>query len=159
VLADIRPVGYHAWVDRDRLALFILGKPATLQIASVASGTAEVAAEGIGRSLHRVPDTSMISFVHREASGDLWVKTIDIASKKIVPLAKAVDGNAEKDMAWMPDRTLLMSGGTKVFAWTAGAAGWTEVFDAAPHNLGTVSRLAVSPRGDAVAIVVAEPRK
>jgi len=159
VLADIKPVGYHAWVDRDRLALFILGKPATLQIASVASGTAEVAAEGIGRSLHRIPGTGMISFVHREASGDLWVKTIDIASKKIVPLARAVDGNAEKDMAWMPDgRTVLMSGGTKVFSWTPGAAGWTEVFDAAPHNLGTVSRLAVSPRADAVAIVVAEPR-
>ena len=60
-------------------------------------------------------------------------------------------------MAWTPDgQTVLMSAGTKVFSWTRGAAGWTEVFDAAMHALGVVSRLAVSPKGDAVAIVVAE---
>jgi hypothetical protein len=63
-------------------------------------------------------------------------------------------------MAWMPDgKTILMSGGTKVFSWTRGGSGWTEVFDAAPHNLGAVSRIAVSPKGDAVALVVAEPKK
>jgi hypothetical protein len=63
-------------------------------------------------------------------------------------------------MAWLPDgKTILMSGGTKVFSWTRGASGWTEVFDAAAHHLGAVTRLAVSPAGDAVAIVVAEPEK
>src|SRR6187397_1171305 len=29
VLTDIKPVGYHAWVDADHLALFVLGQPAT----------------------------------------------------------------------------------------------------------------------------------
>ena len=57
----------------------------------------------------------------------------------------------------MPDgKTILMSAGPKVFSWTRGSEGWSEVFDAAPHSLGAVSRLAVSPQGDAVAIVVAE---
>jgi hypothetical protein len=52
-----------------------------------------------------------------------------------------------------------MSAGTHVLSWTRGAAGWTEVFDAAKHDLGAVSRLAISPLGDAIAIVVAEPKK
>jgi hypothetical protein len=119
-----------------------------------------VAASDIGRSLHRVPGTGSVSFVQREASGEFWVKQIEMSSKTITPLVKAVDGSTDRDMAWMPDgRTLLMSAGTKVFSWTRGAAGWTEVFDAAPQALGAVSRLAVSPRGDAIAIVVAEPKK
>jgi hypothetical protein len=60
-------------------------------------------------------------------------------------------------VAWMPDgKTLLMSVGTKVLAWTRGAPGWTEVFDAATHRLGVVSRIAVSPQADTIAIVVAE---
>ena len=66
----------------------------------------------------------------------------------------------------MPDgKTILMSAGTKVMSWTrlpakeGGAAGWTEVFDAAAHQLGAITRLAVSPKGDAIAIVVAEPPK
>jgi WD40-like Beta Propeller Repeat len=158
VLTDIKPVGYHAWVDADRVGLFVLGQPNSLQLASVKTGKGEVVANGIGRSLHRIPGTRSISFVHREPSGEFWIKQIDFETKKIDPLMKVVDGSTERDMTWMPDgRTILMSGGTRVYSWTRGASGWTEVFDVSAHNLGAVSRLAVSPKGDAVAIVVAEP--
>lgn len=160
VLTDIKPVGYHAWVDADHLALFVLGKPATLQLARVSSGKADVAADHIGRSLHRMPATRMVSFVQGDPSGEYWVKSIDIDSKKIDPLVKTVAGSSDRDYAWMPDgKTLVMSSGTKVFSWTRGQSGWTEVFDAAAHKLGNVSRLTVSPKGDAMAIVVAEPKR
>jgi WD40-like Beta Propeller Repeat len=161
VLADIKPVGYHAWVDADTLVLYVLGSPATLQIAHVKSGAAEIVTNNIGRSLHKIPGrNAAVSFVQREASGEFWIKQIEIPSKRIEPLIKAVDGSTDRDMAWMPDgQTILMSSGTKVFSWTRGSAGWTEVFDAAPHGLGVLSRLAVSPQGDTMAIVVAEPKK
>ena len=160
VLTDIKPVGYHAWIDNDRLGLFVLGQPNSLQLASVKTGKGEVVANGIGRSLHRVPGTRAISFVHREPSGEFWVKQIDVDSKKIDALTRVVEGNSERDMTWMPDgKTILMSGGSKIYSWTRGATAWTEVFDAAAHNLGAVTRLAVSPKGDAVALVVAEPKK
>ena len=160
LLADIKPVGYHAWVDPDRVVLFVLGEPNSLQLASVNSGKGEVMANGIGRSLHRIPGTRMVSFVHREPSGEYWIKQIDADSKKIDRLTQVVEGSADRDMAWMPDgKTILMSSGTKVFSWTRGGSSWAEVFDAAPHQLGAVSRIAVSPKGDAVAIVVTEPKK
>jgi hypothetical protein len=159
VLTDIKPVGYHTWVDQDLLALFVLGPPSTLRIASVKSGTAEIAADNIGRSLHRIPGTRRVSFVQREPSGEFWIKQIDIDSKKIEPLVKAVDGSPERDMAWLPEgRTIVMSSGTKVFTWAPGAKGWIPVFDTAPHQLGAITRLAVAPKGDAIAIVVNEPR-
>jgi WD40 repeat protein len=159
VLTDVKPVGYHAWVDADTVALFVLGQPATLQIASIGTGKADSVAEGIGRSLHRVPGTRAVSFVQRDASGDYWVKQIDVSSKTIQPLVKAVEGSSDRDMTWMPDgKTLLMSAGSKVFSWTRDATGWTEVFDAAVRGLGAPSRLAASPQGDALAVVVAEPR-
>jgi len=160
VLENVKPVGYHAWVDADTVALYVLGEPATLRIARVKSGAAAIVVTGIGRSLHRVPGTKAVSFVQREPSGEFWIKQIDVASKTIDPLVKAVDGSTDHDMAWMPDgRTILMSAGTRVFSWTRGGGGWTEVFEAAKHDLGAVSRLAVSPAGDAIAIVVAEPKK
>ena len=158
ILTDINPVGYHAWVDPNGLGLFVLGQPNSLQLASVKTGKGEVVAQGIGRSLHRIPSTRLISFIHREPSGEFWIKQIDFDTRKIEPLTKVVEGNNERDMTWMPDgRTILMSGGTKVFSWVRGASAWTEVFDAGAHGLGAVTRLAVSPKGDAVAIVVAEP--
>lgn len=159
ILADIKLVGYHAWVDADRVALFVLGQPNSLQLASVRTGKGEVVARDIGRSLHRIPGTLLISFVHREQSGEFWIKQIDVDSKKIDRLTPVVEGSTDRDMAWMPDgKTILMSGGSKVYSWTRGAAGWTEMFDAAAHNLGAVSRIAVSPKGDGVAIVAAEPK-
>jgi Tol biopolymer transport system component len=159
VLTDVKPVGYHSWVDGDTVALFVLGQPATLQIATIATGKAEIVAEGIGRSLHHVPGTHAVSFVQRDRSGDFWIQQIDVGSKKVQPLVKAVEGSTDRDMTWMPDgKTILMSAGTKVFSWTRDATGWTEVFDAAVRGLGAPSRLTVSPKGDALAIVVAEPR-
>ena len=86
VLADVKPVGYHAWVDAQTVALFVLGPPATLRIAQVSSGTAEIVTEGIGRSLHRIPGTRSVSIVQREASGEFWIKQVDVDSKKIEPL-------------------------------------------------------------------------
>jgi hypothetical protein len=165
VLTDIKPVGYHAWIDASHLVLFVLGQPATLQIADVKTGKGDVAAEAIGRSLHRIPapggkPSRLASFVHRELNDEWWVKQIDIDTRKIDPLVKAAEGSSDRDMAWMPDgRTILMSAGTKIMSWTRGAAGWTEVFDTATHKLGPVTRIAVSPKGDAIAIVVAEPQK
>jgi Tol biopolymer transport system component len=157
VLVDVKPVGYHAWVDAQWVALFVLGEPSTLRIANVPTGRAEIASERIGRSLHRIPGTRRISFVHQESSGEFWIQQIDVDSRKIEPLVQVVEGTTERDMAWMPDgRTILMSSGTRVFSWTREAPGWTEVFDAAIHRLGAVSRIAVSPQGDAIALVVAE---
>ena len=160
VLTDIKPVGYHAWVDADHLALFVLGQPATLQLARVSTGKARWPRATSADRCIAFPGTRLVSFVQREPSGEYWIKSIDIDSKKIDPLVKAVAGSSERDYAWMPDgKTLLMSAGTKVLSWTRGAAGWTEVFDGAAHKLGNISRLNVSPKGDAVAIVVAEPSK
>lgn len=162
LLPDITPVGYHAWIDADRLALYVLGaqgKPATLQLASVKTGKTEVIAENIGRSLHRIPGTQLVSFVHREGD-DFIVKQLDPATRKIEVLTKAVAGSSDRDMVWMPDgKTMLMSSGTRIFSWTRGAGAWTEVFDAATHQMGAVTRMAVSPKGDAIAFVVAEPKK
>jgi len=135
------------------------GQPATLQLARVSTGKAEIVARDIGRSLHRVPGTRLVSFVQKEASGAYRVKTVDVDSSRIETLVPAVEGSADRDYAWMPDgKTLLMSSATRIMKWTRGDAGWTEVFDAAPHKLGAITRLAVAPAGDAVAVVVNEPK-
>ena len=160
VLSDVKPVGYHAWVEPDHLAMFILGQPATLQVGRVATGKAQVVAKDIGRSLHRIPGTRSVSFVQRESASVHWIMQIDIDLLKAEPIVRTAEGSGDRDYAWMPDgKTILMSAGTRIVSWTTGAAGWSEVFDAAAFQLGAVSRLAVSPNGDAVAMVVAEPRR
>ena len=158
ILTDIKPVGYHAWIDPDQLALFVLGKPSTLQHARVSTGKATIVAENIGRSLHRMPKATTVSFVHREAPDNVWVKQFDPASGQVTRLVRLVAGNDERDVAWTPDGTLLMSSGTRIHAWRQGEKDWREVFDIAGHKLGAVTRMAVAPDGSAIALVVNESK-
>lgn len=157
VLRDIKPVGYHAWIDSDQLALYVLGKPATLQHARVSTGKASIVAQNIGRSLHRIPQTPRVSFVHRENADSVWVKEFDPATGAVTPLVRMIDGE-ERDTAWTSDGTLLMSAGTRILAWRRGEKNWREVVDLVGHKLGAVTRMAVAPDGRALAIVVNESR-
>jgi dipeptidyl aminopeptidase/acylaminoacyl peptidase len=156
LLTDIRPVGYHAWIDPDQLALFVLGKPSTLQHARVSTGKATVVAQNIGRSLHRIPNTATVSFVHREGTDNVWVKQFDPATGNITPLVRLLPGNEERDVAWTPDAAMLMSAGTKVFAWRRGEKEWREILDVSGRKLGAVTRMAVAPDGRALALVINE---
>lgn len=161
LLPGVKPVGYHAWASDHTLALFVLGAngaPATLQLADTRTGEAHSVATDIGRSIQRMPGSGPIrhiSFVQRERSGDrvtLIVKELDPESGGIRTLVPAVDGSREADLAWMPDGTLLMVKDDVLYAWRQGQPSWTEV---QRLSLRGVTRLAVSPTGDALALVAA----
>jgi Tol biopolymer transport system component len=159
VLAAIKPVGYHAWVDGRTLVLFVLGQPATLQLADTRTGTAEIIARGVGRSIQRIPGGRTISFVEREPAAQqggaptLWIRELDPGTKRVTPLVGAVAGATEGDCAWTPNGMLLMAHGGALYGWRRGDAGWTRVADLDALGLKGVTRLAVSPKGDRVALV------
>lgn len=153
LVPGVKPVGYQAWIDAGRVAVFVLGKPATLQIVDVASGKATVAANDIGRSLLRRPGGT-ISFVQRD--GETWrVKEWVPASGEIKDIVPALEGSETRDMAWASDGTLFMTRGSEIHWWRPGQTGWTLLVD---PEIGPLSRLAVSPDGRWMAIVAAEKR-
>lgn len=161
VLADIKPVGYHAWLDDKTLALFVLGQPATLQIAGTATGKARIVARNIGQSILRMPKGG-VSFVQQSDEGterSLMITQVVIENGKPVtrPLTAAVPGADQAHLAWAPDGTLFMSHAGSLHAWRPGATTWEAVADLAALGLRSVTRLAVSPAGDRIAIV-AQPR-
>ena len=163
VLATVKPVGYHAWVDEDTLALFVLGQPPTLQLANVRSGASRVIVSGIGRSLQRIPGRGTISFVERTAGADpaaaptLFVRELDPKTGQSSPLVDAVAGAREADLAWTPDGLLLMADKDVLYGWRRGDREWRKVADLAALGLRGVSRMAVSAAGDRIAFV-AQPQ-
>jgi dipeptidyl aminopeptidase/acylaminoacyl peptidase len=159
VLADVKPVGYHAWANAHTLALFVLGSPASLQIADTQSGKAETVVAGINRSIQRIPGGATISFVQRRpAASDggesrLQISELDPATKRITPLVDAVAGAKEADCAWTPDGMLLMAYNDVLYGWTRGDTAWRRLADLGALGLHGVTRIAVSPKGDRIAFV------
>jgi hypothetical protein len=65
--------------------------------------------------------------------------------------------SAEGDYTWTPDGAILMSNGKELMRWKESE--WTRFADLAALGLTGASRLAVSPDGQWLALVVPEPQR
>ncbi|HEY6220023.1 MAG TPA: hypothetical protein VIV65_08190 [Gemmatimonadaceae bacterium] len=156
VLTDIKPVGYHTWIDSTHLALFVLGQPNSLVLANTRTGKSEVVAHDVGRSLLPVPGDEGFSYLAHV--GKDWVFTEVMLSgnhdhvsyiKPVVTLPAGMDYVARVAGG------LIGGTGSKLYTWREGGQ-WTEIADFASAGLTKISRIAVSPTGTLLAIV-AEP--
>ena len=158
VFSTVEPVGYHAWADGRTVALFVLGDPPTLQLGDPISGDVRVVAENPGRSLHRIPGETAVSFVRKLTDDEWWIERLDPSTGTTEQIVRTLPGR--EDYAWTPEGEILMSDGAVLHAW-APESGWTPVpvegAPAEPAPTGEISRLAVSPDGRLVALVRVRP--
>jgi hypothetical protein len=91
-----------------------------------------------------------VSFVDRAENGDTWISRW--WRRSIEPLVPALDNGDFH--AWTPDGTVLMASGSTIHAWRPdfGAETWRPIGGVADQEA-IVSRLAVSPDGQWIAIV------
>jgi len=156
ILDTIKPVGYHAWLAKDTVLLFVLGTPATLRRADVARGTADVLARDIGRTILRIPGSHAVSYVQRDSAGG-WIRSIDPVTGAGENLVRLPEGT--EFYAWTPPGELLSAAGNRLLLWRSGQRGWEEVARFTEPGLQKISRIAVSPSGDRIALVSEEPAR
>jgi hypothetical protein len=156
IFERVKPVGYYAWGDADRAALFVLpgegdADQPTLRLASRKSGKAEIVFRGAGRSIQRSPGREAIAFTGFNGS-ECWIREVDLGRGHVTSFARCLEKSM--DFAWTPDGTLLMASGNRLFRHQPGADdGWLLVKAFAEPGLQAITRLAVSPKGDRLALV------
>lgn len=151
---SVMPVGYHAWADAETALLFVLGSPATLHRATLGEEGTEVLAEDIGRSINTLPGGGAVSYVRRLGPDSTEIRRWTLATGEDVRLIEGVEGG--EDHTWTPDGFLLQAHEHRLYAWhPAGEGGWELMGTLDPGR--TISRLAVSPDGSRLALVVEGP--
>lgn len=156
ILPDIQPAGYHTWISEDALALFVLGSPSTLQVASAGPGAGKILARNIGRSLHIIPLRGTISFVQWNEEREGTIQELNPSTGEVRRLAPLLEGN--EFYAWTPGGVLLAGKDSKLFRWNPEKEeGWQEMADLASSGVSGISRIAVSPEGDRIAVVGVGP--
>ncbi len=147
-------IGYHAWIDRHRLISFVLGDPPSLTVSDLKERTNRIVDDTIGRSLHVVPQREVISYI-RKKEKQWTINSYNPETGQIRYLTRTL-GESD-DVAWTPSGTLLTGVGSKLYKLDLGSdCDWSEATDLAIFGLEGITRLAVSPRGDKIAVVVEE---
>ncbi len=150
VIESLKPVGYHAWIDANNLALFVLGRPNALVHYDVRTAKSDTLARDIGRSLLPLPSKDGFSFVQRVDS-TFTIKAMTWpggATRDLIALPQGA-----QDLVWLGRDLMMTSSGSHLLYWKAGAKTWSDAGDYASAGLTSISRLAVSPDGRWLAIV------
>jgi hypothetical protein len=152
ILKTIKPVGYHLWVNQSTLMLFILGQPDSLQLVDGKTEKAEQILDHPGRTIQMIPHQQRVSFVHKVSDAEWVIKDFDLKTRQIAPLIKTFPG--KEFYCWTPKGILLMAKDAKLYRWDARTdKDWQEIADFSAFGLKDITRMAVSPRGNTLALV------
>jgi len=156
VLAHVDSVGYFEWLDRNTLALFVVGEPHTLRLVDVSSELEVVEANDIGRALLRSPRGGL-TFLVRVAQSEpaayeffLWTE-----SRPFPTLLVPAHGGGQ-DAAWIGETLVMAEGSTLYASRPFDGPSWLPLVDLAPYGVSAITRIAVSPDRRWLAVVGAE---
>ena len=152
ILPHVKPVGYHCWLDADWLALFILGKPNSLQLARVSTGDTIRIEGNIGRTLLKIPGKQVLSYVHKQTPTQWEIKQLDLKTRQTATITPTVEGS--EDFVWTPDGKLLMCRGAILYKYDpVTRSGWQQLADFSSFGVSQLTRLAIDSQGKMLALV------
>jgi Tol biopolymer transport system component len=153
LLRDVTGVSQYSWVDAQTVALFISApEPYRLALVDVATEEQEVVATDIGRCIRPVPGQRALAYVDKSDETQPLLRYMDLDSHEITRSLPAIQG--KEDFAFMADGAILMGDGARLFINRPGTESWEMVADWSDVLTGEITRIAVSPRGDHLAVVV-----
>ena len=157
ILINDLKVGYHAWVSKDKLVLFVLGDSTnTLHFYDLSSKEDIVLAKNIGRSLHLIPGENAISFVQNISDKEKRLQKFDMTTRTIIPITMTIRG--QDHLTWLENNLILMGEGTGVYIFdTKTKDGWQPVIiEGDASTVKGITRIAVNASKTKLAVVVSE---
>ncbi|MCB0375026.1 MAG: nuclear transport factor 2 family protein, partial [Sinomicrobium sp.] len=144
-------IGYHTWFTKDIIVAFVLGESSSLVVSDLKKKTRYTVQKNIGRSLHRIPGTRLISYISKEHQ--TWeIRSLDPvsgATEKIINTLPEAE-----DLCWLGNGTILMGKGQDLYAYTPGKdSDWKRVKTFTDSAIYNITRLAVNSTDTLLALV------
>lgn len=157
LITDVDSVGYHTWLNKDTLALFVLTNPFSLQIADVKENRTITVAESIGRSMKKIPNQDALLFI-KKLSADNWVfQTLHLKTLRTlsdVPSEDIPTVKGSEDFI-LTNAGLIMGKDSKLYRHKSesGKSEWVEIADFSSSGINNITRIAISNDNKKIAIV------
>ena len=112
LIPDLK-VAYPNWFDQDMLvAVSIVNDSLELFICDLKKETNIAIAKNVGRSVHRIPNTNLMSFISKENKRSWLAKSINPETKEIKNITSV---GLSEDVTWLPNGVLLISQGNSIY--------------------------------------------
>jgi hypothetical protein len=157
-------VGYYCWMNNSELCCFVLGDSLKkdsnhLEIYNLQKAkVTERLNFDIGRTLLKRSNQYAFTFIQK--IGDVWsIENLDWKSFQMEDIVSTLSG--QEDYCWTSDGSLLMGKDGKLYEFTPGKddSEWRQIADFSGTDYANFYRLAVSPSGNKLAVVVYKGKK
>ena len=151
LLKDLK-VGYHVWYNEDIIVSSVLVENRMdLVVSNLKDHTNYTVQKNVGRSLHKIPNTDLISFISKESDA-VKVKSIHPISGATKEIKALLDSS--EDICWTRDGTLVSAYENALIGYNPLHDNeWRAVHSFDDNEIHAISRLAISPDGKHMALV------
>jgi ketosteroid isomerase-like protein len=161
-LTETKDAGYFTRFDEQTWVLFMNDKQRRIVIYDPKTKALDTMALGAVTAPFRIPGKRAVSFVAVEPfpapeggapSRNLFLRQLDLADRHVSTLA-AIPFPTSGSHVWTSRGTLLMASGHTIYEWSpAKPAEWRPAATFDDPELQGLTRIAISPRGDRIALV------
>lgn len=153
VLVDDIVIGYHVWFKEDILASSVLEKDyLSLYISNLSENKNYRHQIKIGRSLHNIPNSNLISYISKEKDSIWEIKSIDPTTGKTNFIVETLPKS--EDMCWTLNRNILMAKNSDLYVFDLNSKKkWVKIAQLSDYGITNITRLAVSLDGKMLTVV------
>ncbi len=150
LLEEITNVGYHLWLNKNKLILFIVGEPHSLLLADIKTGNQKVITGNIGRGFGKLPNGNLL-YISKTIKDRWMLMEYDLVSERRKTFLPTLSGS--EDFTILQDGTVLMATGSKLFKFNKEMdTDWVEIEDFGYLGIFNITRLTTSRDGKLVMV-------
>jgi hypothetical protein len=151
IIPDLK-IAYPFWYDKNTvIAAVIVNDSLHLIVSDLKKKTNTTVAKMVGRSIHKIPNTNLVSFISKE-NKDYWLlKSLNPKTQEIKTITSL--GKSE-DVTWLIDGTILIANGKSIYKFNPTKDKQPSLFyNFTDENINNISRITVNAISSKLAIV------
>lgn len=140
-------VAYYVWYNADIVVSAVIeGEQLNLYSTNIKKATNKKLATNIGRSLHKIPNSNLISFISKTNTKQWQIKSLNPLTGKTKLIANTIKGSS--DICWLNERNLLSGNKTVLYKLTLQKDyNWKKVKNLTDDGIVNITRLATNVKG------------
>ncbi|UWX53708.1 nuclear transport factor 2 family protein [Maribacter litopenaei] len=156
LISDLK-VGYHVWYnDHIIVCTVLVENRMDLVVVNLQNNTRYTMQKNVGRSLHRIPQTELISYISKE-NDTTMIKSMHPISGTTTNIVGLIDPS--EDICWIQSGTIITGYENSLlsFDYNKGTS-WKQLHTFDKNEITKISRLSINPNGKRLAFVSEDPK-